>query len=204
MKIFSAIAAVAFFAAVSVSQVAAQQPRPGTQAPAVPPTSANVPDSKIALIDSALFSDEKQGIVRLVNAIKRVETEFQPLQTELTTLKTQLDKATADYSKVAPMQDPKLNQQQAEKIEQMDKDLKRKAEDAQSKYQKRMGEILGPISDEIGKGLDAYAKARGISLVLDVSKVQGIVSASDSLDITKAFIIEFNSKNPATAALTPK
>lgn len=203
MKIFRAIAAVALFGAASVLPIAAQQPRPGTQAPAVPPASAPVPDSKIALIDSSMFSHEKQGIVRLVAAIKRVETEFQPLQTELLGLKQQLDKSTADYNKVAPMQDPKLNQQQAEKIEQMEKDLKRKAEDAQAKYQKRMGEVLGPISDEIGKALDVYAKARGISLVLDVTKFQGIVSASDSLDITKAFIIEFNAKNPATASLTP-
>jgi len=40
-------------------------------------------------------------------------------------------------------------------------------------------------------------------LILDVTKIQGIVSAAESLDITKAFITEFNSKNPATASLTP-
>jgi len=203
MKIFRAITLAAFLAAVTVSQVAAQQTRTGTQTPAGPAAPAVVPDSKIALIDSSMFADEKLGIVRLVNAIKRVDTEFQPRQTELQTLKQQLDKATADYNRVSPMQDPKLNQQQADKIEQMDKDLKRKAEDAQANYQKRMGEALGPISDEISKALDTYAKARGITLVLDVTKFQGIVSADNSLDITKSFIAEFNSKNPATASLTP-
>ena len=201
MKIFRAITAVAFFA-VLVSQVAAQT-RPSTQ-PAAPATSANIPDSKIALIDSSAFSDEKQGIVRLVAAIKRVNSEFQPKQAELQTLQQQIDKATADYNKVAPMQDPKLNQQQADKIELMKKDMQRKGEDAQAAFDKRMQAVLGPISEDISKALDAYAKSRGITLILDVTKFQGIVSASDSLDITRAFITEFNSKNPATASLNPK
>jgi len=201
MKIFRAITAVAFFA-VLVSQVAAQT-RPGTQ-PTAPATSANIPDSKIALIDSSAFSDEKQGIVRLVAAIKRVNSEFQPKQAELQTLQQQIDKATADYNKVAPMQDPKLNQQQADKIERMKKDMQRKGEDAQAAFDKRMQEVLGPISEDISKALDAYAKTRGITLILDVTKFQGIVSASDSLDITRAFITEFNSKNPATASLNPQ
>ncbi len=201
MKIFRAITAVAFFA-VLVSQVAAQT-RPSTQ-PAAPATSANIPDSKIALIDSSAFSDEKQGIVRLVAAIKRVNSEFQPKQAELQTLQQQIDKATADYNKVAPMQDPKLNQQQADKIELMKKDMQRKGEDAQAAFDKRMQAVLGPISEDISKALDAYAKSRGITLILDVTKFQGIVSASDSLDITRAFITEFNSKNPATASLNPQ
>ena len=153
-----------------VSQVAAQQPRPGTQTPAGPATSANVPETKIALIDSSAFSDEKQGIVRLVAAIKRVNSEFQPRQTELQALQQQIDKATADYNKVAPMQDPKLNQQQADKIEQMKKELQRKGEDAQAAFDKRMQEVLGPVSDEISKALDTYARAHGITLVLDVTK----------------------------------
>ncbi|HMJ25025.1 MAG TPA: OmpH family outer membrane protein, partial [Pyrinomonadaceae bacterium] len=80
---------------------------------------------------------------------------------------------------------------------------KRKGEDAQAAYQKRLQDVLGPIYDEIGKALDAYAKAHGITLILDVTKVQGIVSASESLIITAPFIAEFNSKNPATASLTP-
>ena len=64
-------------------------------------------------------------------------------------------------------------------------------------------EMLGPVYDEIGKALDVFAKARGITLILDVTKIQGIVSAAESLDITKPFISEFNSKNPATASLNP-
>ena len=202
MKIFRAIAAVAFFAAISASAVLAQ-PKPTSPAATAPAqTSTTLPEAKIALVDTDAFLDEKAGIVRLVAAAKKVEGEFQPRRTELTNLQQQIDKATADLQKAGPVQDAKVSAQQQEKIDQMKKDLQRKGEDAQAAYQKRLQDMLGPVYEEIGKALDAYAKARGITLILDVTKIQGILSASDSLDITRSFIAEFNSKNPATAALT--
>jgi outer membrane protein len=204
MKIFRATVAAAFLAALSVGSVQAQQPRPGTATPTTGAAPAvNVPETKIALVNSDEFNDEKGGIVRLVVAMKKVDNEFGPRRTELQTLQAQTEKATADLAKVGPMQSALINQQQQEKIDQMKKDFQRKGEDAQAAYQKRLQEVIGPVYEDIGKALDAYAKAHGITLILDVTKVQGIVSASDSLDITKAFITEFNSKNPATAAVTP-
>jgi outer membrane protein len=209
MKIFRAIAAVAFFAVISCGSVMAQrpagtqQPRPtGPPAATGPAPSVNVPDSKVALIDSSAFADEKQGIVKFVAALKRVNAEFQPRQTELQGLQSQIEKATADLQKAAPVQDPKVSQQQQDRIDQMKKDYQRKGEDAQAAFNKRLEEVLNPVYEEIGKALDAFARARGITLILDVTKVQGIVSFADGLDITRAFIAEYNSKNPATASLT--
>lgn len=203
MKISRAMAAIAFFAAVSASSVFAQPKPAGTAAPTAPVQTANLPETKIALVDTDEFLNEKNGIVRLVTAAKKVEGEFQPRRTELQGLQSQIDKMTADLQKAAPVQDPKVSAQQQDAIDQKKKELQRKGEDAQAAYQKRLQEMLGPVYDEIGKALDAYAKAHGITLILDVTKIQGIVSASESLDITKPFISEFNSKNPATASLNP-
>lgn len=213
MKVFRATAAVAFFVALTAASASAQtrpgtgtQPRP-TATPAVtaPASSVTVPDSKVALIDSSAFADEKVGILKFVSAVKRVNLEFQPRETELANLKQQIDKATADLQKAAPVQDAKVTQQQQDRIEQMKRDYQRKLEDYQSAGNKRAEEVLGPIYEDIGKALEVFAKARGITLILDVTKVQGIVSASDASDITRAFIADYNSKNPATASLaTPK
>jgi outer membrane protein len=213
MKVIRATAAVAFFVALTAASVFAQtrpagggtQPRPtATPAPTAPSTAAvSVPDSKVALIDSSAFSDDKQGITKFVSALKRVNAEFQPRQTELQNLQAQIEKATSDLQKAAPVQDAKVTQQQKDRITQMETEFKRKGEDAQAAFNKRLEEVLGPIYEDIGKALDAFAKARGITLILDVTKVQGIVSAADAMDITRAFIAEFNSKNPATASLTP-
>jgi len=204
MKIFRAIAAVAFLAVISAGSVLAQ-PKPTTTpaGPAPSTQTAALPETKIALVNTDEFADEKTGITRLVAAMKRVDGEFQPRRTELQTLQTTIEKATADLSKATPLQDAKVTQQQTDKLEGMKTEFKRKGEDAQAAYQKRLQDVLGPVYDDIGKALDAYAKAHGITLILDVTKVQGIVSASESLDITRPFITEFNSKNPATASLTP-
>ena len=203
MKIFRAIAAVAFLAVITAGSALAQ-PKPTTPAGPAPSTQTGaLPETKIALVNTDEFADEKTGITRLVSAMKRVDGEFQPRRTELQTLQQTIEKATADLSKATPLQDAKVTQQQTDKLEGMKTELKRKGEDAQAAYQKRLQDVLGPVYDDIGKALDAYAKAHGITLILDVTKVQGIVSASESLDITKPFIIEFNSKNPATASLTP-
>ena len=155
------------------------------------------------MIDSSAFADEKQGIAKFVSALKRVNAEFQPRQTELQNLQQQIEKAKSDLQKAAPVQDAKVTQQQQDRIAVMETDFKRKGEDAQAAFNKRLEEVLGPIYEDIGKALDGFAKARGITLILDVTKVQGIVSAADAMDITRAFIAEFNSKNPATASLTP-
>jgi outer membrane protein len=203
MKIFRAIAAVAFLAAITAGSALAQ-PRTTPAGPAPTTTqTGNVPETKLALVNTDEFADEKTGIVRLVSAMKKVDGEFQPRRTELQTLQTQIEKATADLTKAQPLQDARVSQQQADKIEGMKTEFKRKGEDAQAAYQKRLQDVLGPIYDDIGKALDAYAKAHGITLILDVTKVQGIVSAAESLNITAPFIVEFNSKNPATASLTP-
>ena len=204
MKIIRAIAAVAFFAAISAVSVVAQPKPTTTPAPATTGSATgNVPDTKLALVDTDQFLDEKAGIVRLVTAAKKVENEFLPRRTELQTLQAQIDKLTADLQKAAPVQDQKVSAQQQDTIDSKKRELTRKTEDAQSQYQKALQDRLGPVYDDIGKALDAYAKAHGITLILDVTKIQGIVSAAESLDITKAFITEFNSKNPATASLTP-
>lgn len=203
MKILRAMAAVAFFAVISASSVLAQPKPVATPAPTAPIQSGPLPDAKIALVDTDEFLNEKGGITRLVNAAKKVEGEFLPRRTELQGLQTQIERLTADLQKAQPVQDPKVSAQQQDKIDQLKKDFQRKGEDAQAAYQKRLQEMLGPVYDEIGKALDVYAKSKGITLILDVTKIQGIVSADGSLDITKAFISEFNTKNPATASLTP-
>lgn len=211
MKVIRATAAVAFFVALSAASVFAQtrpgagtQPRPtATPAPTAPASAAvSVPDSKVALIDSSAFADEKQGISKFVSALKRVNLEFDPRQKELQNLQQQIVKAEGDLRTKASMQDPKVTQQEQDKIDQMKKDYQRKGEDGQAALNKRLEEVLGPIYEDIGKALDAFAKARGITLILDVTKVQGIVSATDAMDITRAFIAEYNSKNPATASLS--
>jgi Skp family chaperone for outer membrane proteins len=98
--------------------------------------------------------------------------------------------------------DPKSIQAKMDTLEQLKKDYQRKGEDAQAAYAKRRTDIFQPLQDDIGKALEAYAKARNINVIIDGSQVP-LVYAAETIDITRAFINEYNSRNPATAAVTP-
>ena len=200
MRIYRLIAVAAFLAAITALPAFAQQ-RPAAAATPAAASNAAIPDSKIALINTDFFADEKQGIGRLVNAVKKVDAEFTPRRTELTTLKANMDKLTADIQATANVADPKTLQQKQEQLEAMKREYQRKGEDAQAAYNKRLQESVGPLYEDIGKSLDAFAKARGITLLLDAAKIgPAILAATEAMDVTRAFITEYNSKNPATAS----
>ncbi|HEV8371197.1 MAG TPA: OmpH family outer membrane protein [Pyrinomonadaceae bacterium] len=202
MNIVRLIAAVALLTTAAIVSVSAQQTKPGAAAPvpAAPQTTAAVPDSKMALIYSEAFSDPKLGIARFGTLANTLEREFQPRKTELTTLEQRINQLTKEINDTQAVADPKAIQQKRDQLELAQTDFKRKGEDAQAAYTRRRQEIFAPLQEDIGKALEAYAKARGITVIVDASQVP-VVYAADSIDITKAFIADFNSKNPATASV---
>ena len=91
----------------------------------------------------------------------------------------------------------------ADQASQLEIEIKRKQEDGQKALDKRVQELTAPVYQDIGNALQAFAKARGLSVVFDVSKMQGVVMVVDgAIDITNAFIADYNQRNPATAAAT--
>jgi len=197
MKTKNLIAAFAFTMIVALSSALAQtKPAPTQAAPAGP-----IPDSKIAVIYSAEFTDPKTGIARFGTLVSALNREFEKTKKDLDTLQQRAQQLSDDIEKTRNVADPKQLQQKVDQLEQMKTDIKRKGEDAQTAYDKRQGEIFQPLQDDIGKALETYAKAHNINVVIDGSRVP-VVYAADSLDITRSFIAEFNSKFPATAAVT--
>ena len=176
-----------------------------TAASAPAQSTANVPESKIALIYSDALLDAKTGINRFTTLITNLNREFQPRQTKLQQLQEKIKTLTDDVNKTqaaSSVVDPKSIQTKIDQLEQLKKEYQREGEDAQAAYNKRRTEMFSPLQDDIGKALEAYAKAHNINVIIDGSQVP-LVYAADTLDITRAFISEFNSKNPATAAVTP-
>ncbi|MFN2407588.1 MAG: OmpH family outer membrane protein [Pyrinomonadaceae bacterium] len=203
MKIVRSFAAVALLSTVAaVSALAQQKPAATTAAPAAnQQATAAVPDSKMAMIYSDAFLDPKTGIARFNTLLTTLNREFQPRQTELQNLQTRINTLTKEISDTQAVAAPEAIRQKREQLEQANTELKRKAEDAEAAYNKRRSDIFTPLQQDIGKALEVFAKARGITVIVDGSQVP-VVYAADSIDITRAFINEFNSKNPATAAVT--
>jgi Skp family chaperone for outer membrane proteins len=204
MKIASFFAAVGLLTTVAVSASAQTRPAAPSGAPASQPQAAAnvaVPDSKMALIYSDMFLDPKTGIARFNSLLTTLNREFQPRQTELTNLQTRINTLTKEINDTQSVADPNAIRQKREQLDSAQLEFKRKGEDAEAAYNKRRQEIFLPLQKDIGTALEAFAKARGITVIVDGSQVP-VVYAADSLDITRAFISEFNAKNPATAAVT--
>jgi outer membrane protein len=190
----------------------AQQPTrpPATQPAATPapaPQTVTLPTSKMAVVYTDVFLDPKTGIAKFNSVVTKLNGEFQKVKDEITAMQTRAQALEGEINKLrdAPAGTPidqRSLQAKVDQLEQLKKDIQRKAEDAQGDYNRRRQDLFGPLQEEIGKALEAFAKARGINVIIDAASVP-LLYAADSIDITRAFITEFNSKNPATASATP-
>ena len=161
--------------------------------------------ANIAVIDSSVFTDEKNGIGRVMAAMQQIEAKFTPLRTEIRGMRERLSTMRSDIQKKRPIQDANTTAQQTEAADNLELQIKRKAEDAQAAYQRESLAVLDPLQKDIGTALTAYAQAKGISLLIDANRVP-IVYAANSLDVTKDFIADYNRTHPAgpaTAAPAP-
>jgi outer membrane protein len=206
MKIYRLIAAFAMLAAITVLPAYAQQR--ATAAPQTAPTGGGgggaIGDSKVAVIFTDVFLDPKNGIGKINVLANNLEREFDPRRKELQGLQQRAQTLNDEITKLqqggpnSPVP-PQTIQQKLDQLDTLKKDLQRKAEDYQAAVQKRQQEVLGPLQEDIGKALEAYARARGISVLIDASRVP-LIYAADNLDITRAFIADYNTKNPSTAS----
>jgi Skp family chaperone for outer membrane proteins len=202
MKPFRLIAAACLVAASLVISAGAQtaarpQPAAPTQGGAAPASTA-----RIAIIDSSAFSDEKAGIARVVNAMKTVDAQFQPVRTEVQGMQTRYQALVDDINKTSSVADPKTIATKTDQADTLKRDMERRMQDAQISIKKRMDEVLGPLQEDVFNSLQAFAQQRGISIIIDASRVP-LIYAADSVDITKDFITEYNRAKPATASATP-
>jgi Skp family chaperone for outer membrane proteins len=199
----AAFAATAALTASAQTQPAARPGVPAQPRPTAPATGGalTVAEGKFAIIDTEAFGDTKEGIQRLVAAFQTVEREFKPRRDEITTLKTRYDALVKEVNDTKAVADQKALAAKADQAQQLEIEIKRKQEDGQKSLDKRVQELTGPVYQDIGNALQAYARARGLSVVFDVSKMQGVVMVVDGgIDITNAFIADYNQRNPATTA----
>lgn len=205
---------------ITLSGVSALAQRPATQpstTPARPPaatpqttapsTNVNLPVSKLAVIYTEDFLDAKTGILKFGTVITKLNGEFQKEQDALKQMSQRGGQLEDEINKLrnAPAGTPidqKSLQTKIDQLEQLKRDIQRRGEDAQAAYNKRRGELFEPLQREIGAALDAFAKARNITVIIDGTDVP-LSYAADSINITQAFIADFNSKNPVTASTTP-
>lgn len=169
------------------------------------------PTGKVGLIDTRYF-DSKEGITKYVNAMTALDNEFKPdftaLQTMGTKIKTLQGEIQALQKQIQDGKVPVDEKSASAKVEEYDRltrEYKFKEDDAKARYQRREQVVMSPIRQDIGKAIDDFAKQKGFTLVLDISKIadSGLILAWDKnkVDLTQDFIKFYNAR-PATAATT--
>ena len=155
--------------------------------------------TRIVVINSAEFTDEKTGISRFVNTFKSLNAEFKPTQTELSAMNTRLQTISKDIetARKAPNPQSSVINAKIEEGEKLTRDIKFKAEDAKARFQSREQALLGPVTQDIYKALQEFSKQKGYSLILDLAKdTTGLVAAlgDEKAVVTKEFIAFYNAR----------
>jgi Skp family chaperone for outer membrane proteins len=205
MKVIRHTFAAAALAAAACVAAAAQTAPASRPAPApAQGGGATIAEGKFAVVDTDAFTDQNQGIKRLVAAFQTVEREFKPRRDELQQLQTKYEALAKQISDTQKVADQKALAALADQADTLKTDIEQKQAAGQKALDKRVKELTDPIYQDIGQALQAFAKSRGISVVFDISKMQGVVMLVNpaGVDITDAFIAEYNQRNPATTAST--
>lgn len=207
-----------FILGVSVAQVSAQvrpaptptparpsatptPTRPATSQTQTPGVDVPVPPSRIALIDTTMFVDEKKGIFRYIDAVKSNQPQFAGANAELVNLQNRINALVEDIRKLrtSPQPDARAIQAKQEEGTRLQQDWNMKKQRFDEDYSKKYQQVTGPISEQIGKAMDQFARDRGITMTLDFSKLlPAMLTALPAVDVTDAFIADFNRKNPRT------
>ncbi|MDQ3919581.1 MAG: OmpH family outer membrane protein [Acidobacteriota bacterium] len=197
------LAAAALAAIASVAAVAQTAQRPASS-PA-PAQGGAIAEGRFAVIDTDQFTDQNQGIKRLVAAWQALDREFKPRRDEVQQLQTRYDALVKEISETQKVADQKAIAAKADQAEQLKTEIERKQQDGQKALEKRAQDLLGPVQQDISNAILAFARARGISVVFDLSKLGNVVmlvNEKDPINITDAFIADYNQRNPASTAST--
>jgi len=158
-----------------------------------------LPVSRVAWINSNAFLADEGGIKQLVHVLKELELEFSGTQSELSLLNEKLRTLVGELNKLQAGGDANaaaIQEKQAAGVK-LQRELQTKQQQAQAAVQQAQQEKQGPVSAEIGKALNAFAKEREIGVLFDVAKMnEGLIAAQPELEVTNEFIAYYNALHP--------
>jgi Skp family chaperone for outer membrane proteins len=167
------------------------------------PAVKQLPVAKVAWLDSRAFASEEGGIKRLVRSIKELELEFSGTESELNLLSEKLRTIVGELRKLqeggeaAAQANGQAIQDKRTEGMKIQQELQAKQQAAQQAVQQAQQAKQGPISVDIGKALEVFAKERGIGVLVDAGKLgDGLLYTQPEIDVTKDFVDYFNAQYP--------
>lgn len=167
--------------------------------------------TKIGWIDTGAFADPKDGVTKYNNALTALDGEMKPRVAELTGIQTKVQTIAKDLDalqKPGIPVDQKAILAKQDEGQRLQREFEFKKKEYDAAVEKRSSEVLGPVSADISKAIQDFAKAKGYAVVLDIAALasqNAILALDPASNITKEFITFFNTRPTGTAATaTPK
>ena len=198
MKRMSLLAVSLILTALMAVSASAQAAQPGA--------------GKIGWLNTSAFADEKAGIAKYLGALKQIESEMKPRVTELQALQARLKAISEDLNKMqsnpAIPVDQKAFAAKQDEGQRLQREGEFKKKELDAAVDKRNQDLLGPVTSDILKAVQDFAKQKGYVAVLDISmldQAHAILPLDPSADITKEFIVFYNARPNSTATTaTPR
>src|SRR5205085_11901584 len=130
-----------------------------------------IAEGKFAVVDTDSFTDQKQGIQRLVDAFQTVEREFKPRRDELQQLQARYDALAKQISDTQKVADQKALAALADQADTLKTDIEQKQQAGQKALDRRVKELTEPVYQDIGNAPQACARARGTSVDVAISQL---------------------------------
>lgn len=166
--------------------------------------------SKIGWVNTGTFADEKKGVARFVNALKAIDGGFKPQVAELEGLQTRLNAISDELrnagNSAVPMK-PETIQAKRDEGERLQREAEFKKKEFEAAYTRKRNEVIGPISADIIKAMQEFAKQKGYAVILDIgtlAQANAILVLEPSADITTEFTAFYNARPAITALAVPK
>ncbi len=202
-SILIAFAISGLLSLAAIAQTKLPAPTPGQQSTTAPGGGTGA-QGRIATINTAAF---RVGIDELRIKLEALNKEFETQSTELQGLQKQIEDLKNKVQAQNPAVKPADRNKWIEQGTELEKAMKRKSEDYQSLFQKRLQEVVGPVWGKINNYLGQYSQQHNIVLVLEREVAESnnlLVWSAPVAEITEDFIKEYNKANSSSAPAAPK
>ena len=152
---------------------------------------------RIAIIYTAEFLDPKTGIARVAVALESLNREFAGRQSDLQDMK-RLRALEAELAVIRGTASPATIMDKQRELNGLKEN--RLAANTEQAFERRRQEILAPVYSQIQHALGDYGRSHNLQIIIDGSAVP-VVYAADAVNITRAFVTDFNAKNPPAAGV---
>lgn len=167
---------------------------------------------KVVIIDTAVFFNETNGVTKIINATRALNTELATRRSEVTQIATRIaalnkevEQLRSNVANGIPV-DERTSKAKVDELESLKRSGKYKEDDFNALAQRRQNELVGPVYSDVLKTLGEWVKSKDYGIVFDVSKDQTgtLIFASEKHNITKEFITYYNARPVTAIAPVPR